>query len=287
MRRGVQALGLRPLGLRACWAVLLLAFCWSGRKSHAAQVLSEEDARLLRLLEPAPRPESAWLDVHEKLAEEVAAAQRADGFDYMLYGDSIMEAFRAQSVGWDASDRYSGNLEAWRRLAPPKSHVAGIAGDQAVHLLWRLQNGEGPRGLNPKSVSVMIGTNDVAHLSSMHGYNASRIGHIVAMGAQQCVRELQRQAPQATVVVLALLPMEPLMLHAPQSMFGPMVEAANAELKQYVAAQGSERLKFKDCGGAFKQPAGGVNFELMEDGVHPRGRGAEVLLQCILGALRS
>lgn len=27
-------------------------------------------------------------------------------------------------------------------------------------------------------------------------YNASRIGHIVALGAQQCVRELQRQVPQ-------------------------------------------------------------------------------------------
>lgn len=40
-------------------------------------MLSEEDARLLRLLEPAPRPETPWLDVHEKLAEEVAAAQQA------------------------------------------------------------------------------------------------------------------------------------------------------------------------------------------------------------------
>lgn len=127
------------------------------------------------------------------------------------------------------------------------------------------------------------------------------------MGAQQCVRELQRQAPQgeaaagcnelvvhasysvdcllpwrcsqpmpcrhvnsaavlsgdsrgapplcppsvhrpwlaATIVVLALLPMEPMMLHAPQRMFGPMVQAANAEMQQYVAAQGSEWLKFK------------------------------------------
>ncbi len=55
-----------------------------------------------------------------------------------------------------------------------RSLVAGISGDQAVHLLWRLQNGEGPRGLNPKAVSVMIGTNDVAHLSSMHGVRRAR-----------------------------------------------------------------------------------------------------------------
>lgn len=44
----------------------------------------------------------------------------SQGLDYVLYGDSIMEAFRGQSVGWDASDRYSGNMQAWSRLAPPK-----------------------------------------------------------------------------------------------------------------------------------------------------------------------
>ena len=42
------------------------------------------------------------------------------GLEFIMYGDSIMEAFRGQSVGWDASDRYSGNMEAWARLAPPK-----------------------------------------------------------------------------------------------------------------------------------------------------------------------
>ncbi len=127
------------------------------------------------------------------------------------------------------------------------------------------------------------------HALRLPQYNASRIGHIVALGAQQCVRELQRQAPQgestvaacnalccraalrcarlpqtthhpapnawlhsgaAAVVVLALLPMEPMMLHAPQRIFGPMVAAANAELQQYVAAQGSERLKFRGGLGA-------------------------------------
>lgn len=75
-----------------------------------------------------------------------------------------------------------------------------------------------------------------------------------ASGCQQLHASTHSASPAATVVVLGLLPMEPLMLHAPQRIFGPMVSAANAELQQYVAAQGSERLKYKGggmdgCGG--------------------------------------
>lgn len=35
------------------------------------------------------------------------------------------------------------------------------------------------------------------------------------------------------------------MLHAPQRIFGAMVEAANAELEAYAQAQASPRLRFK------------------------------------------
>lgn len=35
------------------------------------------------------------------------------------------------------------------------------AGDRAVNVLWRLQNGEGPWGLDVRCVTVLIGTNDL------------------------------------------------------------------------------------------------------------------------------
>jgi lysophospholipase L1-like esterase len=43
--------------------------------------------------------------------------------------------------------------------------LLGISGDQAMHLLWRLQNGEGPSKLKPKAITLMIGTNDAFHLT--------------------------------------------------------------------------------------------------------------------------
>lgn len=157
--------------------------------------------------------------------------------------------------------------------------MLAVSGDQTVHVLWRLQNGEGPRGLKPAKVALMIGTNDVSHLSYLqrvslrsecqgkrgapapqlaasapccrhpaarpaapngsvrHRFtaaipsdaglgqggsaggparclcygallltaahpptalqlNTTQVGHIVCLGVQQVVRELQRQAPQ-------------------------------------------------------------------------------------------
>lgn len=52
--------------------------------------------------------------------------------------------------------------------SPPAGCATPLAGDQAMHLLWRLQNGEGPRDLNPAVVMVQIGTNDIGHLTYLY-----------------------------------------------------------------------------------------------------------------------
>ena len=37
-----------------------------------------------------------------------------------------------------------------------------------MHLLWRLRNGEGPKGLNSKIVTAMIGTNEMIYLTFLY-----------------------------------------------------------------------------------------------------------------------
>ena len=47
------------------------------------------------------------------------------------------------------------------------------------------------------------------------------------------------------VVVFGLLPIQPMMLHAPQRTFDELVAATNAELQRYVQAQASPQLRYK------------------------------------------
>ncbi|PSC70716.1 SGNH hydrolase [Micractinium conductrix] len=223
------------------------------------------------------------MEAHQRLAAEAAAARESGGLDVMAFGDSIMEAFRGQSLGMPAGEAYAGNRAAWdKAMEGRKAGVFALAGDQAVHLLWRLAEGEGPEGLNPKVITLMICTNDLAHLTHVYPGSDARVGHIISLAVQQVVAELRLQAPQATLVVFALLPLQPMMLGSAQRQFDGVLAAANREIWAFVEGQASRDLRFKDCGPRFLTTDGSVNFELMPDGVHPAGPGGEALLQCML-----
>ena len=237
-----------------------------------------------------------------------------------------------------------------------RARVFAISGDQITHLAWRLQNGEGPQGLSPQLATIMIGTNDVAHLGSTYRVGAlcarlpavrlpvclpdawsclsssppfpptvetaaqcplhckaaqssasahkrlhshpptpgcrttprmsaasSRWGcssacascsdrrrKVCSRGRRQAAASPGSSAcyptalacrsaplilspslprlppcPAATVVVFGLLPIQPMMLHAPQRIFDELVAATNAELQRYVQAQASPQLRYK------------------------------------------
>lgn len=139
--------------------------------SPGVQVLSpsQDDAAHLvtEPLQPAARTDMReWMQWHEQLVAELEAAKAGEGATSLLYGDSILEAFRGSSVGRPMKTRYAGNIAAWAALAPEGTVTLAVAGDRAEHLLWRLRNGEGPKGLSPSRILILIGTNDVAHLSS-------------------------------------------------------------------------------------------------------------------------
>lgn len=209
------------------------------------------------------------------------------GLDIVVYGDSIMEAFRGTMLG-QPLETYDGNKAIWQRLmGGRRAAVLAIAGDQPVHLLWRLANGEGPAGLNPKQITVMIGTNDVGRMSSFYEGNVAQAAHFISLGLQRSVLELQRQAPAATIVVLGLLPIgHPSLSEAQGNLFTEVLKATNDNSRQFVEQQASQKLKFIECGGRFLHEANGtVNHSLMPDGLHPAGEGGEVLLRCMLEGL--
>ena len=95
--------------------------------AQAAQMLSAGDAHWLKVLAPHARSGiPGWAERHEELAAEVAAAAADDGgLDIAVYGDSIMEAWRGQSVGYDDLPRYSANKAAWELNVTSKHKCVG------------------------------------------------------------------------------------------------------------------------------------------------------------------
>eukprot|EP00904_Undaria_pinnatifida_P005122 jgi/Undpi1/173/HiC_scaffold_1.g00170.m1 len=73
----------------------------------------------------------------------------------------------------------------------------GVSGDQTQHLLWRMQNGELPDVLQPQSIMVAIGTNNL-------GYGMS--AEDTVGGIKAVVKDLREQRPDALIVVIGLFP---------------------------------------------------------------------------------
>lgn len=51
--------------------------------------------------------------------------------------------------------------EGQGRRAGVKAKAPAAAGDRSAHVLWRIQNGEGPQGINTRLTIALTGTNDV------------------------------------------------------------------------------------------------------------------------------
>ena len=61
----------------------------------------------------------------------------------------------------------------------------GGTGDRTEHLHWRLTNGEGPKDLKPRSVVVLIGTNDLTHVYDVSPETAP--SNIIRSSANLCM----------------------------------------------------------------------------------------------------
>jgi lysophospholipase L1-like esterase len=124
------------------------------------------------------RPGEWW---HQRHAEKVLEAQAGD-VDLLLIGDSITHyAERDQWYGYYFGNRKVMNL--------------GFGGDRTQNVLWRLQNGE-IDGLNPKLVSIMIGTNNSGRDQP----------EAIFLGIQAIVKELRQRLPESKIVVFSIFP---------------------------------------------------------------------------------
>jgi lysophospholipase L1-like esterase len=213
-----------------------------------------------------PRPNTAivpnlagWFRTKHQANLEVA---RKGDIDVLFMGDSITDFWRntdGQYAGKPVMDKYFGNL---------KIANFGIAGDTTEGVLYRLQNGEG-QGFSPKAVMLMIGTNNTAR------NNAAEI----AEGIGAVVLELQKDFPDAKILLLAVFP---------RSAPGDPVRATIAEINRKISKlHDGNKIYYMDIGDKFLDENGSIPQDVMSDALHPSTKGYEIWAEAVKDKLFS
>jgi sialate O-acetylesterase len=136
---------------------------------------------------PTPRTDNpGWM----KIVERQAAAAKPGRWDLVLIGDSI-------TAGWQSG----APAKIWAKHFPAyRTLNLGIAADKTENVLWRLGFPGTLDGYEPKLFILMIGTNNTGHRFG------TETADDTARGVRAILDTLAAKAPDAKVLVLAILP---------------------------------------------------------------------------------
>ena len=200
-------------------------------------------------ISPAPR-DGGWI---EKFHSKLAAAAKVEEPKIILDGDSITDWWPERGA------------TVWERdIAPLGAINYAIAGDQTQHVLWRLEQGQG-RGLKPKLVMLMIGTNNLGSNSDEQ----------IAAGIEAIVENYRERFPDATILLQGIFPRG-------YAATDP-ARARIRNINEMISALGDTRnVLFVDFGDQFLMENGTLPKTVMPDGLHPSEEGYEVWSKAIL-----
>lgn len=204
-----------------------------------------------------------WVVRHnEILALNKPGAIRAD---VVFIGDSITHFWS----GEPKAKRVAGK-DSWEKwIAPHHPINLGYGWDRTENVLWRLRHGE-VAGLKPKAFVVLIGTNNLS------GFNPPAE---TAEGVAEVCREIRRQAPQAKILLLAILPRQ-----AKPDATRQRVTDTN-KLLQALSPQIADA--YLDLTDKLIEADGSILKETMGDYLHPTNKGYEVMGAAIDAQLKA
>lgn len=189
--------------------------------------------------------------------KEVAAQGDAE---VLFMGDSITDFWR------NAEGPYAGKPVLDKHFGHWKVANFGIAGDTTQGVLYRLQNGEG-QGIKPRAVMLMIGTNNTARNTAAE----------IAEGIGAVVLELQKDFPQAKILLLGVFP---------RGRPGDPVRGTIDEINRAIAKlHDGNRVHYLDIGAKFLAADGTIPNDVMSDLLHPSTKGYEIWAEAVKAPL--
>jgi len=127
---------------------------------------------------PVARSDQWWIDRHTNRINNVINNQKI-----IFIGNSITQLWEGTNAWTAINAKYENKITN-----------LGFSGDQTQHVIWRLENGEFPVGINPEYVVLMIGTNNRDKPESI----AAGIGVIVEI--------INKNSPSTKIILLSVLP---------------------------------------------------------------------------------
>lgn len=220
---------------------------WAELEKHVSKALSEPalSPHPHRAIQSAPRGGAR----HDQKVREAAEG----GHQLVFVGDSITHFWeREGDFGMPVWERYYGHRRALN---------LGFGGDRTEWVNWRLQNGE-VKGLDPKVVVLMIGTNNT--------HAGEDAPEETLAGIASNLRTIRHHLPNAKVLLLSIFPRG----EGPEDTFRQINDQVNARLPEL--ADADPAVTHLDINGQFLDDQGRLSRELMPDLLHPNTAGYRV-----------
>lgn len=138
---------------------------------------------------PSPRKDANSKLAHQQMVENLKKGR----IDVYFAGDSITRRWRATDYPQLLAN-WNENFHGWNAAN------FGWGGDTTQNILWRMQNGE-LEGVQPKVVVLLAGTNNLGNAPASDDKLAD-----IARGIKALVDTVRQKAPEATIVVMGILP---------------------------------------------------------------------------------
>jgi beta-glucosidase len=187
------------------------------------------------------------------------ASAKEGGKGLVLVGDSITHAWEQPA-----------NLALLEGL--PKVVNLGTGGDRTENVLWRLQNGNLPEGLNPRAFVVMIGTNNTGHRMDKP--------EDIAAGIVAILDEIQGEFPRTPVILYRIFP------RGAQPDDKMRLNNAAASDLVVKAIAGRTNVQVRDLAPKLLQADGVLSKEIMPDLLHLSKKGYEIWAADLREALK-
>jgi lysophospholipase L1-like esterase len=193
--------------------------------------------------EPRPPQNDNYANRHKGFVE---IAQKGD-IGLLWVGDSITDLWKNRAQ--DIYEKYFGAF---------KPANFGISGDITQGVLWRMQNGE-LDGYKAKLIILMLGTNN------LRGNDNDDI----ARGDAAIIDEFKKHQPQAKVLLLGIFPRGA----SADDPLRTRIKDVNSKLAKLAD---NKQVFYMDIGDKFLAPDGTITAEIMNDFLHPTGKGYQI-----------